>query len=406
MATTVTNSEGYWYFNNSNVTDGDCITAGNQTGLQPNKQYIVKIGSADWASGAGTGDLNLLSLTIPNATVTGLIEASDNDATLVSSIPQIVMNTSKFGENNHTYDIGFIPYVPCALPTFVFTQTAPTCSVLGIANDDGKIALTASSNADKYGVSVGASYSGPAYSSATTIGTTPIDVRNSIPNTGGTYTIRLFNQKDDCYKDTTITVAAVICTPVCTKPIPTFTQTASTCTGGTANNDGKITLTSVTNADKYGISTGASYTGPAYAAAITASPLPLDVQTAIPNAGATYTLRLFNGANDCFQDTTIVIAAVTCVCPPSNYDYCPGDSYTLDAGTGLTGIQWYKDGQPILGATNQTYIVTALGSYHFEATLVTNGCPANGCCPIVFVPGTCTLPCPIKVCLPLTITRN
>jgi hypothetical protein len=194
--------------------------------------------------------------------------------------------------------------------------------------------------------------------------------------------------------------------PLCVDPAFAITQTAPTCNGGSTNNDGKITLTSATNIDKYGISTGATYTGAPYATATSLPTLPFDVQSSIPNAGATYTIRFFNGADVCFKDTTIIVAAVTCVCPPNTNDFCPGDSYTLDAGTGLTGIQWYKDGQPISGANNQTYIVTALGSYHFEATLVTNGCPANGCCPIVFVPGTCTLPCPIKVCLPVTITRN
>ncbi|MBL7815793.1 MAG: hypothetical protein JNL70_12335 [Saprospiraceae bacterium] len=100
---------------------------------------------------------------------------------------------------------------------------------------------------------------------------------------------------------------------ICIEPtIISVASSVATCTGSSANNNGKITLTAATNADKYGVSTGTTYTGAAYAAATTLGTLPIDVQTAIPNTGGTYTIRLFNGANDCYKDTTVIVAAVTC----------------------------------------------------------------------------------------------
>jgi SdrD B-like domain len=108
----------------------------------------------------------------------------------------------------------------------------------------------------------------------------------------------------------------VFCAAVCTKPTTiTFTKTAPTCTGATANNNGKITFTSATNADKYFINTGATSTG-TYATATVIPTTGTDIQTSIPNAGATYTIRFYNGTNDCFKDTTITVDAVTCVVTP------------------------------------------------------------------------------------------
>ncbi|MBL7764802.1 MAG: hypothetical protein JNJ58_01815, partial [Chitinophagaceae bacterium] len=129
IATTTSDPEGYWYFNTSNVSDGDCGLAGNQAGPQPNKTYVVRIGSADWTGGLGTGDLNTLSLSLPNATVIGIPDASDNDATLVSTVPQIQMTTGKLGENNHSYDFGFKACSADAGPDIALNCSTPSGTI-------------------------------------------------------------------------------------------------------------------------------------------------------------------------------------------------------------------------------------------------------------------------------------
>ena len=99
----------------------------------------------------------------------------------------------------------------------------------------------------------------------------------------------------------------------CVSPTFTLDQTAPTCASSIAQNNGKITLTVAADATKFGVSTGATYSGtPNYAAAMAIGTLPMDVQTAIPNTGGTYTIRFFNGADNCTKDTTITVAAVTC----------------------------------------------------------------------------------------------
>jgi hypothetical protein len=107
-STTPGNALGTWYFNSGNVTDGDPSTAGNQPGLASNKKYLVRIASADWTSGAGTGDLLGLVLTSSNVAPTaGLVDVSDNDAAMSASIPTIGYTTGVDGLNNHTLDFGF-----------------------------------------------------------------------------------------------------------------------------------------------------------------------------------------------------------------------------------------------------------------------------------------------------------
>jgi hypothetical protein len=115
VGTTTTDSKGNWYFNSVNVPDGSSA-AGTQLGVQPNTIYTIKVGSADWTAGAGVGDLKGLSLTKTDATTSaGLQDVSDNDASLVSTIPTIIYTTGTFGQNNHSLDMGFtIP--PCPSP--------------------------------------------------------------------------------------------------------------------------------------------------------------------------------------------------------------------------------------------------------------------------------------------------
>lgn len=74
-------------------------------------------------------------------------------------------------------------------------------------------------------------------------------------------------------------------------------------------------------------------------------------------------------------------------CPPSSFDFCGGDSYTLTAPVGYTGYQWYilvgTTETPISGATSNVYIATMPGTYIYRASDGGN-CPIELCCPITF----------------------
>jgi uncharacterized repeat protein (TIGR01451 family) len=90
---------------------------------------------------------------------------------------------------------------------------------------------------------------------------------------------------------------------------------------------------------------------------------------------------------------------VACIAIPVNI--CDGDIYQIGLPSGYTGIQWYKDGQVIQGATGLTLQVTTAGSYSFTASNAQ--CPIQGCCPAIFVNGDCCKP---TACIPITITQT
>ncbi len=108
LGTATTAANGTWYFNAANVTDGDPNVTGNQAGPQPDKNYIVRVAASDWTAGAGVADLLNLTLTQQNIGGAGQPDVRDNDAGLVGTIPQITILTKGAGENNHTFDMGFI----------------------------------------------------------------------------------------------------------------------------------------------------------------------------------------------------------------------------------------------------------------------------------------------------------
>ncbi|MBB3839366.1 putative repeat protein (TIGR01451 family) [Runella defluvii] len=188
------------------------------------------------------------------------------------------------------------------------------------------------------------------------------------------------------------------CVTVTVIPAPAFgslTTSNPTCTGPTANNNGVITLESATNTDKCGISTlgAATYDGPAYASA-TAYAANKNVKTGIPNTGGTYILRLFNGSNDCYKDTTITIAPVVCCtlpvasATPQKQTICVGGTATAFTATPSTGVdyKWYGPltstsgslGTAISGATNATFTpsgaaLTTAGTKYYAVVVNTTG---------------------------------
>ena len=110
----------------------------------------------------------------------------------------------------------------------------------------------------------------------------------------------------------------------CTNPTADTPTTAQgTCTGATANNDATITLSNITNADIAGIVAGADYSsGVAYNAdASTNAALEAVAANTVTFSGLThntqYTVRVFNGANDCFTDFVVTSASITCCVNPT-----------------------------------------------------------------------------------------
>jgi hypothetical protein len=146
-------------------------------------------------------------------------------------------------------------------------------------------------------------------------------------------------------------------------PSAKFVSISANCTGATGADNGKVVMISMKNVDKYGISTGASYSGPAYAGASTLPGiLPFEVVSGIPNAsGGTYTIRVFAGTDLCYHDYTVAVSQATCPSDQMGYIYCEetgdiivsgslsvsGPGAVLLAMDGSTGAyQFYTDGTP------------------------------------------------------------
>lgn len=79
-------------------------------------------------------------------------------------------------------------------------------------------------------------------------------------------------------------------------------------------------------------------------------------------------------------------------------------SYSIEAETGYTNYQWYKDGVLIDGETNETYIATEVGAYTYTVDGVGPGdCQGELCCPVVIQQVSCCAP---VQCLPIVVTKK
>ncbi len=81
---------------------------------------------------------------------------------------------------------------------------------------------------------------------------------------------------------------------------------------------------------------------------------------------------------------------------------CSGEAAEISVPAKYTNVIWYRtfNGTTTQVGTNNTYLVTQIGSYSFTAT--DQACPASGCCPVVFVEGGC---CPADLCIPFTVKK-
>nr|WP_290936778.1 SdrD B-like domain-containing protein [Haliscomenobacter sp.] len=116
IATDVTNATGNYAFNDDNVPGG----------LLPQANYIVRISSTQYSGiGVNNTPLQRMLLTTTDAVGEGFADYSDNDAETITNpgIAQIAVTTKDYGENNHTYDFGFIPVDYGDLPEPLYHTT-------------------------------------------------------------------------------------------------------------------------------------------------------------------------------------------------------------------------------------------------------------------------------------------
>ncbi|MBC7798484.1 MAG: hypothetical protein H7Z37_16565, partial [Pyrinomonadaceae bacterium] len=108
LATTTTSASGNWYFNNANIADGEPTVAGNQAGLQPNRNYLVRIAASQFTGSRGVAATPLAGLTLtPNdRTGNGAVDLSDSDAIYNGGFAQIRVPAMVSGRSTHSFDFG------------------------------------------------------------------------------------------------------------------------------------------------------------------------------------------------------------------------------------------------------------------------------------------------------------
>ena len=96
-------------------------------------------------------------------------------------------------------------------------------------------------------------------------------------------------------------------------------------------------------------------------------------QTYVATAAGTYSV-IANGSNCTSTNSLNVIVTSAPIAPviatTAALSFCNGDSITLVSN--IAGVQWFKDGVTITGATNQTLVVTQSGKYRATFTNTSN----------------------------------
>ena len=348
IASTTTNAKGEYYFSAKSVLGAAWTGTGADTSLVPNTAYTVKIQKNTQAS------ISSLQLTTTNATANSGNDQTDNDAVMNGNFAQIDLITGNAGSVNHTYDFGFSS---CAKPTISISIVQPSCTN-GLPNDDGTISLTAVTNADKYGVSSGSTYTGPAYASANPVGAMPHVLQDSIPNTGGAYTFRMFNGSEACYLDTTFQITGF-------DPKLTGRDTAI-CLSNTLNLANLFTQDTSAGAISYYISYSNAQ----------ANTNALGSSVVAPTATAPYFVRK-TLSNGCFVIDTLGVTVMSASVSIADTMVCGNATALLDAGT-HTAYLWST------GETSQT-ITKPAGVYTITVT-DPNGCTATASGTIIASP--------------------
>ncbi len=346
IGTSVTDGNGGYYFNASNVTD----PAGNgYPGPLPYTNYMIRISPTQFNSqGVNATPLQNHVMTASNQSGTGLSDYSDNDASIVGGIAKINITTGAPGENNHTYDFGFIS---CTLSV--------TCS------SNPQTSCTPSDGSATVQVSGGQGNISYIWSSG--------EVTNTINGkSAGTYTVTV---TDDYLPGCTAVCQAIIGTSI-TLPTATCSQIDnSNCV--TPNGSASVT----TNANQILWSTGSTN--------LTINGL----------AAGTYTVTVTNSttgcANTCQSVIGNAISSPTCTIIANTQPSCAnltGGSITVNPSpAGTYTYTWSDNGAATAnrtGLTGGTYTVTVTnastgctGVCNITLTTPTNCCNINAIVP-------------------------
>jgi PKD repeat protein len=313
----------------------------------------------------GTDANNCSATTTVSVTVNALptVTASASSAAVCAGSP-VTLNAS--GASTYTWQPGnlsgaSVSDAPSAATTYTVTGTdanncSATSTVSVTVNALPTVIATASSAAVCAGSPVTLNASG-----ASTYTWQPGNLSGAsvsdAPSAATTYTVT-GTDANNCSATTTVSVTV--------NALPTISSSGNTsiCTGG-------ITTITVSGAASYnwmpGNLSGAS-------------------QSVSPSATTTYTIT-GTDANGCSSTTLVTVTVGT---PPATPSITNVGNVLTSTVTGAS-YQWYLNGNPIAGATSQTYTATQAGSYTVEV-FDPNGCSSGQSNPMVITGIATTVP--------------
>jgi uncharacterized repeat protein (TIGR01451 family) len=298
IATATTDANGNYYFSSATGTNTTSAIYGLNTAFNTN--YILKFPTT------ATGGLSLS--TKPNQGANDLID-TDADAT-----GKIAFTTGTAGQNNHSFDVG---YVACTAPTAPMASVSPTSIGAG-----GSISLTSSAT----GTDASTSYT---WAGPSTFTSTLQNPTTTAPATAGGYTYSVtISNGGTCSVSATTSLsvtAAVACTAVtgASITINPVSPAAGTTINLTANKTDAGTPTTYT----WAASSASGFTSTTSQATLT--------NPTIGTYNFTVTIQNNNGTGTCTATATsslsVSVAAAVCslYAPPitfSSIGFAPGSA--------------------------------------------------------------------------------
>ena len=265
-----TNAMGEYYFDTLNISGGK---------LLPLSRYQIRIAKTNISD----------SLHLTNSNI-GANDFIDSDGITVGRDYVISVTTGNYGENNHTYDMGFL-----------------SCIKLSVGSDislcqpaDGNYKLMNAPSGQMWNKLTGVS----------TINSTTGSISGLLPGTHE-YIIKYITTTE-CSDTIKITVKAV--------PSSDITFLDPECTNGQISINASFTIVNPQNVVKFDFSGGSTFTGTkSYASLSNITPANSVITLPNPTVTKNYTIRLYNQGGTCFTDKTVELRHIEC---PS---FCPAN---------------------------------------------------------------------------------
>ena len=190
------------------------------------------------------------------------------------------------------------------------------------------------------------------------------------------------------------TLDAGLYSPCVTPGVGVIFAVPASCFGKTANSDASFTISAVTNSDRYSVAATADALVPyASATVINGSTVTMN---GLPNPasglGTTYYIRLYNGRNGCFKDTTVLIpfsdCNLVCVKPNAGADvFICNPSTGTDLPDALSYEEWVVGSQNPTAATinASTGVVSGLTTSGVYSFILRDTALIGGCSDTVYV---------------------